>query len=116
MGRRWVMEKGIRVPKVTRVVEIFLNATGTWVSPNIIWQCWPAQPEHMPVQNLEGVRQSIVCKLDEVATMYMKSCVGLICIAANGSGILERRGLMLPPWEDARRRDVHARLQTDAPR
>ena len=33
----------IRVPKITRVVEIFLNATGTRVSPNIIQQCWPAR-------------------------------------------------------------------------
>ena len=55
------------MPKITRVVEIFLNATGTQVSPNIIWQCWPAWCENMPVQNLEGMRQSIVSKLDELA-------------------------------------------------
>ena len=67
MGQRWVMERGIRVPKITRVVEIFLNATGMRVSPNIIQQCWPARREDMPVQNLEGVRQGIVCKLDEAA-------------------------------------------------
>ena len=29
MGRRWIMEKGMRVPKVSKLVEIFLNATGT---------------------------------------------------------------------------------------
>ena len=28
VGQRWVTERGIRVPKITRVVEIFLNATG----------------------------------------------------------------------------------------
>ena len=56
------------MPKITRVVEIFLNATGTWVSPNIIRQCWPAWHQNTPVQNLEGVRQSIVSKLDETAT------------------------------------------------
>ena len=67
VGQRWVTERGIRVPKITRVVEIFLNATGTWVSLNIIWQCWPAWHEDMPVQNLEGVRQGIVRKLDEAA-------------------------------------------------
>ena len=67
MGRRWVMERGIRVPKITRVVEIFLNATGTRVSPNIIRQCWPARHEDTLVQNLEGMRQGIVHKLDEVA-------------------------------------------------
>ena len=68
VGWRWISERGIRVPKITRVVEIFLNATGTWVSLNIIRQCWPAQRQNMPVQNLEGVRQSIVSKLDESAT------------------------------------------------
>ena len=40
------------------------------VSLNIIWQCWPARCEDMPVQNLEGVRQGIVHKLDEVAMQY----------------------------------------------
>ena len=67
MDRRWITEGGIRVPKIARVVEIFLNATATWVSPNIIWQCWPAQHENTPVQNSEGVRQSIISKLDETA-------------------------------------------------
>ena len=67
MGRRWILERGIRVPKITRVVEIFLNATGTWVSPNRIWKCWPPRCESIPVQNWEGVRQSIVRKLDEIA-------------------------------------------------
>ena len=33
MGRRWVTDRGIRVPKITRVVEIFLNATGTQSVP-----------------------------------------------------------------------------------
>ena len=67
MGQRWIMERGIRVPKITRVVEIFLNAMGMRVSPNIIWQCWPAPCENMLGQNLEGVRQGIVRKLDETA-------------------------------------------------
>ena len=66
VGQRWVMERGTRVSKISRLVEIFLNATGRWVSPNIIWQCWPAQHEDTPVQNLEGFRQGIVCKLDKV--------------------------------------------------
>ena len=68
MGQRWVTERGVRVPKVMRVVKIFLNATGRRVSPTIIQQCWPARHENMPMQNLEGVRQGIVCKLDEAAT------------------------------------------------
>ena len=68
VGQRWVTEGGIRVPKIGRVVEIFLNATGTGVSPNIIRQCWPTRHENTPVQNLEGMRQSIISKLDETAT------------------------------------------------
>ena len=62
------MEGGIRVPKIARVAKIFLNATGTWVSSNIIRQCWPTRRESMPVQNLEGIRQSVINKLDETAT------------------------------------------------
>ena len=73
VGQRWITERGIRVPKITRVVEIFLNATRMWVSPNIIWQCWPMQRENTPVQNLDGMRQSIVCKLDETAMQCTSS-------------------------------------------
>ena len=61
------MESETKVPKVSRLVETFLNATGTRVSPDIIWQCWPTPHENMPVQNLEGIRQSIVHRLEEVA-------------------------------------------------
>ena len=67
VGQRWIMERGTRVPKVSRLVEIFLNATGMQVSPDIIWQCWPVQHENTPAQNLEGIRQNIVCRLDEAA-------------------------------------------------
>ena len=66
----WVTERWIRVPKITRVVEIFLNATGMHVSPNIIQQCWPAWHQDTPVQNLGGVRQSIICKLDEAVMQH----------------------------------------------
>ena len=68
MGRKWISERGIRVPKITRVVEIFLNATGTQVPPNRIRKCWPAWHNNIPVQNLRGMRQGIVRKLDEIAT------------------------------------------------
>ena len=67
------MERGTRVPKISRLVEIFLNATGTQVSLNIIWQCWPVQHENMLVQNLEGIRQGIVHKLDEAVMRCMSS-------------------------------------------
>ena len=56
MGRRWIAYKGIRVPKISRLVEIFLHATGTRVSPDIIRQCWPAWRDDTPVQNLGGIR------------------------------------------------------------
>ena len=36
VGRRWIAHKGIRVPKISRVVEVFLHATGTCVPPDII--------------------------------------------------------------------------------
>ena len=75
MGWRWISERGIRVPKITRVVEIFLNTTGTQMSPNIIQQCWTTWHENTPVQNLEGVRQSIVHKLDETATQDTSTIV-----------------------------------------
>ena len=68
MGQRWIAYKGIRVPKISRLVEIFLHATGTRVSLDIICQCWPAWRDDMPVQNLGGIRRNIVSKLDEVAT------------------------------------------------
>ena len=67
MDRRWITERGTKVPKVSRLVDIFLNATWMRVSPDIIQQCWPAHQEDMPIQNLEHMRQSIVCRLDEAA-------------------------------------------------
>ena len=42
VGRRWIAHEGIRVPKISRVVEVFLHATGTRVPLDIIRQCWPA--------------------------------------------------------------------------
>ena len=68
VGRRWIAHKGIRVPKISQVVEVFLHATRTRVPPDIIRQCWPAQRTEMPMQNLDGIRRDIVYKLDEVAT------------------------------------------------
>ena len=67
------------MPKISRLVEIFLHATGTRVSLDIICQCWPAWHDDTPVQNLGGIRQNIVSKLDEVAhAMYITHRVGPI--------------------------------------
>ena len=73
VGRKWISERGIRVPMITRVVEIFLNATGMWVPPNRICKCWPTWCNNIPVQNLRGMRQGIVRKLDEIATCDMST-------------------------------------------
>ena len=67
VGRRWIAFKGIRVPKILRVVEVFLHATGTHVPPEIIRQCWPTRHTEMLMQNIDGIRRDIVCKLDKVA-------------------------------------------------
>ena len=67
MGRRWIAYRGIRVPKISRLVEIFLHTTGTLVSPDIIHQCWPTRRDETPVQNLDGIRWNIILKLDEIA-------------------------------------------------
>ena len=67
VGRRWTTYKGIRVPTISKVVEVFLHATGTCVPPDIIRQCWPTWCTETPMQNLDGIRWHIVCKLDEVA-------------------------------------------------
>ena len=67
VGRRWIAFEGRRVPKIARVVEVFLHATGTRVPPEIIRQCWPARRAEIPMQNLDGIRRDIVRKLDEVA-------------------------------------------------
>ena len=68
-------EERTRVPKVSRLVEIFLNVTGTRVPPNKIRQCWPAQRENMPTQNLDGIRQNIVHRLDEAAMRCLSNIV-----------------------------------------
>ena len=65
LGQRWIAYKGIRVPKSSRLVEIFLHSTGTCVSPDIIHQCWPARRSEMLVQSLDGIRRNIILKLDE---------------------------------------------------
>ena len=117
VGQRWIMEGGIRVPKITRVVEIFLNTTGMWVSPNTIQQCWPARRQNMLVQNLDGMRQSIVRKLDETATRCTSSIAwDQFAFPQMDQEYWREEALCYSPWEDARRRNTHAGLQTNAPR
>ena len=68
VGRRWITYKGIRVPKISRVVEVCLHATRTRVPAEIVHQCWPSWRTETTMQNLDGIRRDIVRKLDEVAT------------------------------------------------
>ena len=68
VGQRWIVYRGVRVPKISRLVEVFLHAMGTRVSPDIIRQCWPVWCSETLVQSLDGIRQNIILKLDEVAT------------------------------------------------
>ena len=68
VGQRWIAYREIRVPKISRLVEIFLHATGTQVSPAIIHQCWPTRHDETPVQNFDGIRLNIIHKLDEIVT------------------------------------------------
>ena len=49
VGRRWIAFEGRRVSKITRVVEVFLHATGTRVPPERICQCWPAWCTEIPM-------------------------------------------------------------------
>ena len=42
IGRRWIAFEERRVPKISRVVEVFLHATRTRVPLERIRQCWPA--------------------------------------------------------------------------
>ena len=72
IGWRWITERGIRVPKITRVVEIFWMPL-EWGCPEHDPAMLPARREDTLVQNLEGVRQGIVHKLDEVATRCTSS-------------------------------------------
>ena len=65
--RRWLPSRE-EIPKIARVVEVFLHATRTHVPPERIHQCWSVRHTEIPMQNLEGIRQNIVRKLDEVAT------------------------------------------------
>ena len=41
------------VPQVSNLVEMFLAATGSRVSPHIIRECWPLSQGEIPQQNLD---------------------------------------------------------------
>ena len=55
-------------PKVSKLVDTFLAATGMRMSLHIVRECWPMLCDDIPQQNLEGVHRTIIKHLDEVAT------------------------------------------------
>ena len=66
VGQSWTTEGETMVPQVNGLVETFMAMTGMRIPPHVLCQCWPTACDEMPVQNLEGIREYIVCKLDEV--------------------------------------------------
>ena len=68
MGQSWITEGKTMVPEVSSLVETFMATTGTHVPPHVVQQCWPAPCDKTPVQDLEGIKEDIVDRLDEVVT------------------------------------------------
>ena len=58
------------VPEVSNLVKTFMTATGMQIAPHIIRQCWPSPWEETPQQDLGGIHEVVVHKLDEVATRH----------------------------------------------
>ena len=67
MGWSWTTEGETMVP-VSSLVETFMAATGMCVPLHVVQQCWPMPLDKMPVQDLEGIKEYIVHRLDKVAT------------------------------------------------
>ena len=68
MGRCWVTEGKDMVPKVSSLVETFMATTGMCMPPHVVQQCWPMLHNETPVQDLKGIKEHIVKRLDEVVT------------------------------------------------
>ena len=75
MGQSWTMEGETMVPQVSSLVETFMAMTGTSVPPHVLWQCWPTLLNEMPVQNVRGIKEDIVCRLDEVVRRHPSTTV-----------------------------------------
>ena len=73
MGRFWTMEGETMVPQVSSLVETFMAVTGMHVPPHVLQQCWPMPHDKMFEQDLEGIREDIVCRLDEVAMQCLST-------------------------------------------
>ena len=64
MDQCWVKEGKDMVPKVSPLVETFLAATGSCIPPHVIRQCWPVPCNETPVQDLTGIKEHIVKRLE----------------------------------------------------
>ena len=56
---------------LSKLVETFIATTGTHVPLHVIRECWPSPQEDIPQQDLQGMQQTIVRRLDEVVTHYL---------------------------------------------
>ena len=110
IGRRWIAFEGRRVPKIARVVEVFLHATGTRVPPERIRQCWSARRAEIPKQSLEGIRQDIIRKLDEVATRCPSPITWDPFAFPLTDDTCWREEALFPARKDTRCRSAHARF------
>ena len=55
------------VPKVSSLVETFVAAMGIHACPLMLSdRCWPVLHDEMPVQDLKGIKEGIVHRLDKV--------------------------------------------------
>ena len=88
------------VPKVSPLVETFLAVMGSRMPPHVIRQCWPVPHEEVPVQDITGVKEHIIKKLDEVTTCTpVKCCVGQVRLPRGRPEVLERGSIVSPPRE-----------------
>ena len=75
VGWFWTTEGKTMTPQVSNLVEMFMAMTGTCVSPYIIRECWPLPQEETSQQDLHGIWEVIVQRLDEVATHHPSTTV-----------------------------------------
>ena len=68
VGQYWTMVGETMVPEVSNLVKTFMTATGMQIPPHVIRQCWPLPWEGTPQQDLGGICEVVIHKLDEVAT------------------------------------------------
>ena len=66
MGQSWTMESKTMVPEISSLVETFMAMPGMHMPLYVVQQCWPAPRDKTPVQDLKGIKEGIVHRLDEV--------------------------------------------------